>query len=1296
MNNVFKVVWNTETQTWIVVSEVIETKTKQRSTTHYLPAVNAITLGITGSVIASTPTVSQPAATFPEALYVKTNDHNILVGRTAGADPVQAPSTGVISIGFGSFATGTHTIAIGNNVQAATSESIAIGNNATATVSQSTAIGTGARATNLLSAAVGSFATNSGENSGVFGIKSNNKANKGFVVGYESNIGENAESSIVLGSNNNVTGARSGAVGSNNTISGSGSFVIGNNVTLATNNSVVLGDSSTQAGSHAIKTVNNATVVGVTYSGFFGAAKDEGRIVSVGAKGDERKIINVAAGDISHNSTEAINGSQLYLTHAAIGTVNSNIPFNYTSDEKPVVLLGDKFYKPDDIKDLNYNPAKNEFTDKKGDIVTPTAIDENTVNVAVKGTPKFIHNIASNLTPVEKSVLISPTGVPVQNFGQQSPDLSDALKDPNSPSQNNAATISDVLNAGWNLQGNGIAKDFVRHTDSINFADGVGTTVVVDTDPNKKVSTIKINTALQYTDKDGNPLQKLGDAYYPADAVVAKNGNVYPAGTKFAADGDTPLDPNVSVIPSVKPQLSLVNVDGTSKTPTVLGNVAAGAEVFKSVDALLNATPVALANDGKWYFASDVKENGQPFENAKSVVIPKGNAGLIDFTNSNPNNALTVADARNLGWILTASDNDYSDQVRNANKVEFKGKGLAKVTGETSEDGVRTITVDVVLGEVSNKSDGKGDGLVTGKQVADAIQNSGFVIGKQTEAITGDDYNNKDERVSPNDELRFADGHNTKVKLATKEKVDASGNKVTTTTVKVDVISPVVYTDKDGNKVTPLEIKNPATGDTVGTLYYPVDENGQPDLSGRAIKPEDVITSVVNPNGDTTAPTTLTNIKSNLKPADKVVKSPDGKVLQNPFTDGTKAPELSDELKDPLSSAQNNAATISDVLNSGWDLQANGKAKDFVRHTDKVNFVDGKNSKVTIDTSEDGKTSTIRIDLDYTNTIFGEKGEPGKDGKPGKDGVDGKIGVNGKDGSAVVINGKDGSIGLNGKDGANAITIKPEKGADGVDGLNGEDGKTRIIYETADGKKEQVATLNDGLKFKGNNDKVNKQKLNTQVNVVGERDDNKKAYEAAESAKNNIMVESDGNSTLTVKLAKDLTNLNSVTTENEKGKTVVSGEGVSIAPAVVENQPVDPNKVVSLTQNGLNNGGNKIVNVANGRVAPDSKDAVNGSQLHQVTQNINNKIGDVNSRVNKLDKRMRGIGANAAAASSLPQVMKPGKSMFSAAAGGYNGASAVAVGYSRASDNGKVILKLTGTANSAGQYSGGVGIGYQW
>ena len=169
--------------------------------------------------------------------------------------------------------------------------------------------------------------------------------------------------------------------------------------------------------------------------------------------------------------------------------------------------------------------------------------------------------------------------------------------------------------------------------------------------------------------------------------------------------------------------------------------------------------------------------------------------------------------------------------------------------------------------------------------------------------------------------------------------------------------------------------------------------------------------------------------------------------------------------------------------------------------------------------------------------------------------------------------------------------------------------------------------------------------------------------------------------------------------------------------ATVAGQPSDTTRVVSVGSKGNEA---QIQNVAAGVVSKDSTDAVNGSQLHATnvqvnnnTQNINRVEGKVNNlsqvinnhagELNRLDRKVNKYGkearagiAGANAAAALPQVYTPGKSMVAAAAGTFKGQNALAVGYSRASDNGKVILKLQGNANTSGDVGAGVGVGYQW
>ena len=184
---------------------------------------------------------------------------------------------------------------------------------------------------------------------------------------------------------------------------------------------------------------------------------------------------------------------------------------------------------------------------------------------------------------------------------------------------------------------------------------------------------------------------------------------------------------------------------------------------------------------------------------------------------------------------------------------------------------------------------------------------------------------------------------------------------------------------------------------------------------------------------------------------------------------------------------------------------------------------------------------------------------------------------------ATGENGKDGKIGINGKDGVTTNISVTRDGKPGVDGAPGTT-TTRIVYEKPDGTKEEVATLNDGMKYGGDTGEVIKKKLNEQVNVVGGIRDESKLTDD-----DNIGVVSDGNDKLKVRLAKALKGLESVTT----GDTVMNNSGVTINNGAAGN-------TVSLTKDGLDNGGNKITNVAAGDVSANSTDAVNGSQLHEV------------------------------------------------------------------------------------------------
>ena len=168
----------------------------------------------------------------------------------------------------------------------------------------------------------------------------------------------------------------------------------------------------------------------------------------------------------------------------------------------------------------------------------------------------------------------------------------------------------------------------------------------------------------------------------------------------------------------------------------------------------------------------------------------------------------------------------------------------------------------------------------------------------------------------------------------------------------------------------------------------------------------------------------------------------------------------------------------------------------------------------------------------------------------------------------------------------------------------------------------------------------------------------------------------------------DIVNVKEVHT----GNTVMNTNGV-----VINNG----NKTVSITENGLDNGGNKVVNVAAGEISATSKEAVNGQQLYETNQSVaqnTRSINQLNNRMDEVDRRGRRGVAIAGAMGLLPQPHTSGRSSMSTATTYYRGEQALAVGYSRLTDNGKHIVKFSGASNMSGKKDVMVGAayGYEW
>ena len=622
------------------------------------------------------------------------------------------------------------------------------------------------------------------------------------------------------------------------------------------------------------------------------------------------------------------------------------------------------------------------------------------------------------------------------------------------------------------------------------------------------------------------------------------------------------------------------------------------------------------------------------------VAYAKAASGLADLDNSDQTNALTVADAQKLGWVVSAGD--YAANVTNANEVRFNGSNGISVTGETDEHGVRNINVSIAKGKVDgNTTTGVATGdtnYVTGDQVANAINNSGWkttatkVVDEKGKEIVDA---NKATAVNPGDSVNYVDGNSTKANV-------------------------VVTKAADGKE-------------TVNVSYDLVTE--------------DHLTPVAN------------NAKSVTKPTNI----------------------------DPKGNGKD-AATVNDVLNAGWNLQANDEAVDAVTHGNNVNFT-SKDGSVKITATSNGSTSSLDFAVNATSIVNQVTGTISyKDGKATTNGDGKRVATVGDVANTINNTGWLTNV----TDANSNVTTKVVTPNTQVNYVNGDGTKANVVANSTTGGLDvtfDVKSANtDTLTVGKDGVKVNTGAITAATDKAGDVNRGKVTVATGEGNKvatvQNV-ADAINSASWTVKVADTQEEITTSTT-NDKGSSVRAGneithvagknlkvkrDGNAVTYALANDVSVNTvtvgagNAATTVTTSSAQDGvtevkladaagkATRITNVAAG--AKDT-DAVNVSQLRNSNAQINQNIAHLNNKVNRMGKDLRAGIAGSNAAAGLPQVYIPGKSMVAAAAGTFKGQSAVAVGYSRASDNGKVILKLQGNANTRGEVGGSVGVGYQW
>ena len=1103
---------------------------------------------------------------------------------------------------------------------------------------------------------------------------------------------------------------------------------LSNTQILGSNVKATLGN-STYIGSGSAYVVSGTTTKGMeTYSGngtYGYAGGTPAGVVTVGSVGKERRIQNVASGLVSNTSTDAVNGSQLYTMtrplrfagdNSTIGTTSgSDVNVLHRGSDQAMSILGgikDSAKLSDDNIGVVADAANNKMTVKLANNITLGKADPNGSDGSI-----------SVLAEKGGEVRIYDGSVMLRNSGD-----SDAIY------------LQSHIAGATSLDGSSKARLYVIQgsTESPQevalLTDGMiygGDAESAGLDP----ATNKSSTGKEIKKVLNQQVNVIGGITNTTKFTAEDNLGVVSDGTNNLK---VRLAKDLQGISSISNQTTTGGT--TTGTKITLGNITnivnvGGAKITNVAAGDVNSTSTDAVNGSQLY------QTNQNVKAAKTVVNAGQNVTVTSSVGSDKQSVYTVnADLSSVASAiggtssvdtktgavkagLTVNGNTYNnvqDAVNAANTTVSSKDGSVKVTPTNNTNGSHNYDVSVDYSKVaenaaiSYKANNSTAQTVTLKKGLD------FTNGKNTTASVGADgvvkYDLNDDinlnsvtaetingdTIKAGDTTITTDGMTiTNGPSITKTGIDAGSKKITN--VADGDISP---TSKDAingsqlvsyvaaNKTILKDGKNTTVTGT-GTTENPYKVNVNDNLN-LGEKGDNGIDGSIGVTGKDGSAVTINgkdgSIGMNGKDGKdgltmKSAKGQDGVDGANGMTrivyedDGHVTHEVA-TLDDGLKFA-GNTGSVAKKLNSTMTIKGNGTKAD--------TEYDASNIKTVVDAQGDlviGLDKNLKAD---TVTVGGQ-------GKDGADGINGAIGVKGADGKDGVTissigkdgtNGTDGHIGINGKDGASADihVVKGANGVDGTDGYNGTDGIDRIVYEDHNGNTQTVATMNDGMKYGGDVGNVINKKLNGQVNVVGGITDSSKL-----STEDNIGVVSDGSDNLKVRLSKDLKGLDSVTTKTVTADTgnitTVNASTVNVGDTTITTggmtiQNGSAGQDVTLNKDGLNNGGNKITNVAPGDISSTSTDAVNGSQLY-----------GTETRINRLGNRINHVGAGAAALAGLhPLDFDPDdKWDFAAGYGNYKNANAVAIGaYYRPNEDTMFSV--------GGSFSGGenmVNVGVSW
>ncbi|WP_052506691.1 YadA-like family protein [Mannheimia massilioguelmaensis] len=1034
------------------------------------------------------------------------------------------------------------------------------------------------------------------------------------------------------------------AVGTGSSAPKTENVAVGTNALANIKNSVALGaKSTTLSASNTTKGADayqsqEFTINGVKKTVNFAGGNASG-VVSVGNVGSERRIQNVAAGLISKDSTDAINGSQLYSLmglYAPIKyfSVNSSTDVaNYKNDgatQEGAMAIGPKASATQTNALSVGNTAK--ATGKGSIAVGNTASSDGQSSIAMGDAAKVASN-GHSLT----SIAIGKNAYVLNGSGQQEYQLS-----------------FDTGN--WTVGGGFFNKTYTP-TDTSRIAGGIA----IGTNSYARTSSVQIGSHTYQGTMGGITVDNNTNGEANIVGMTTVGTNTYNKGALSSMFGAYSI------------------MTGGFNGSGGFNSLLYGSQNFGAVSVGSLNSIRSKGYEGSSGVANSIVGLANVAENS--------NAALIYGAGNKITNSIS-----NIGFSPSAvnSVDEMSEQLRQAIiDANSEGSTMAFGGGNTADYTLRSSLIGVNNTLTGTSSNTSTENLITGFNIkANNVDNTTIIGTSNT--VTDSTKN---------------------IVIGDKHKVTGVSNNVIIGSSDSELETKVEDIIAIGHNATADIAKSVAIGSGAKTLAASTVTKGM-DTYGTETVNIDGISKVLTFAGAT--PVGVFSVGDEGK--ERRIQNVAAGLISNTSTDAINGSQLYaamsqlSQLSPALSIYSKGTATVNGVTVNTYTAGTQLPTAKY--DLSKLSFDFGNGLYAAEKDNGDG-TKTVFVGLDKETlkndpNFKGPKGDKGDQGLPGEKGAKGDKGEQGLPGEKGT-KGDKGDQGLPGEKGAKGD--KGDQGLPGEKGAKGDKGDQGLPGEKgAKGDKgEQGLPGEKGTKGdKGDRGLPGEKGAKGDKGDPGSSASGQNKEETVVAGDNNINVTNQpntlGSKEYKVGLNKDI-KVNSVTAKVVNSETVNAKE-VNVGDTKVTTNGVTIKNGPSVTKSGIDAGSKKITNVANGTISATSKDAVNGSQLHAVDQrvtkidnsvrNINNRVSNVEAKVSSTRKEMRGIGANAAAGMSLPQVYTSGKSMVSAAVGAYKDQSAVAVGWSRASDNGKVIIKLTGTANTVGDVSAGAGVGFQY